>query len=124
MTNADRVKNRKVLVPMEEVLQQNSTGFWTEVLERVNVPCGPINIVAQVFGDPQVLHRGMKISVPHPLSSTRKVDRIGNPIKLSKTPVEYRLSPPVLGEHTYEMRQEVIGVTAGECSALKNGGII
>src|SRR3546814_5719993 len=60
--------------------------------------CCPINTVDQVFEDPQVVQRNMKISMPHPLAGRGAVDLIGNPIKLSETPVSYRRPPPVLGE--------------------------
>ena len=67
------------------------------------MPCSPVNDVDQVFEDPQVQQREMQISMPHPLSASGTVDLIGNPIKFSETPVDYRLPPPYCGQHTPTM---------------------
>lgn len=124
-TNADRVKHRDVLVPIvEAILKTKPMAYWVETLEKANVPCGPVNDVAQVFQDPQILHREMKISMPHKLAATGRVDLIGNAIKLSKTPVDYRLSPPTLGEHTDEILENILGLSAEERSSLRQKGII
>ena len=96
-TNADRVGNRAELTPLiRDVMQQRSTDEWLAALEAVNVPCGPVNTIDQVFADPQVRHRGM-------LATLRRADgtdvpTIGNPIKFSKTPVRYERPPPRLDE--------------------------
>ncbi|MDP7047746.1 MAG: CaiB/BaiF CoA-transferase family protein, partial [SAR324 cluster bacterium] len=64
-TNTDRVKNRKILAPMlNELTQRNSTQFWLEGLEKLQVPCGPVNTIKDVFDDPQIQHREMEISMP------------------------------------------------------------
>jgi crotonobetainyl-CoA:carnitine CoA-transferase CaiB-like acyl-CoA transferase len=124
-TNTDRVNNRDALVQLvEEFLKKRPTSYWTATLDQHGVPCGPINNVAQVFEDPQVLHRGMKISMDHSLSATGKIDLIGNPIKLSNTPVEYRRPPPILGEHTEEVLQEILGLSVDQCASLRGDGII
>jgi crotonobetainyl-CoA:carnitine CoA-transferase CaiB-like acyl-CoA transferase len=95
-----------------------------EVLERANVPCSPVNNVAEVFADPQVLARGMKIAMPHALSGKGTVDLIGCPLKLSETPVQYRRAPPTLGEHTEDVLREVLELPASRIEALRAGGII
>jgi len=61
------------------------------------VPCGPINTVAEAFAQPQVAARDMVVSVAHPNNPDLKL--VGNPIKLSRTPVSYDLAPPRLGQH-------------------------
>src|SRR3546814_4947957 len=96
----------------------------SDLFETANVPCCPINSLDQVFEDPQVLQRAMKISMPHPLAGRGEVDLIGNPIKLSETPVSYRRPPPVLGEHTDEILEEVLGLDLKEREALRGAGII
>ena len=71
---------------------------WLELLEAAQVPAGPINTVAEVFDEPQIQARGMQVNVPHALNENLQL--VGNPIKLSRTPVEYHRPPPMLGEHT------------------------
>jgi crotonobetainyl-CoA:carnitine CoA-transferase CaiB-like acyl-CoA transferase len=95
-----------------------------DVLEKANVPCSPVNDVAEVFADPQVLARGMKIEMPHALSGSGTVDLIGCPLKLSETPVQYRRAPPTLGEHTEDVLREVLELPSGKIDALRASGII
>ena len=76
-------------------------------MEANGIPGGPINTLADVFESDQVAARGMKISMPHPLSNTGYVDLIGNPVKFSKSPVTYRLAPPVCGADTMSVLSEL-----------------
>ncbi len=97
-SNQARVKNRAVLVPMLEAqMLRRRRDDWLVALEAAGVPAGPINNVEEVFADPQVLARGMRVKLPHPENPDLEV--AGCPIKLSRTPVEYRSAPPRLGEH-------------------------
>ncbi len=101
-TSAARVINRDTLIPaMRQVTITRSTAEWVKSFEVVGVPCGPINTVAQVFEDPHVKARGTKITLPHPLGG--EIPLVANPIRLSETPIEYRLAPPMLGQHTSEV---------------------
>jgi crotonobetainyl-CoA:carnitine CoA-transferase CaiB-like acyl-CoA transferase len=75
----------------------------------VGVPCGPVNALDQVFGDPQVQHRGGIVSQPHPRAHTGEVKTMGNPLKLSETPVQYRLAPPMRGQHQAEVLSDWLG---------------
>jgi crotonobetainyl-CoA:carnitine CoA-transferase CaiB-like acyl-CoA transferase len=103
--NAERVRRRDELVPMIEAVMRTRTQMgWLEALEAVGVPCGPINRLDQVFADPQVRARGMRMDLAHPLSGT--VPQVGNPLKLSATPVAYTQAPPLLGEHTASVLRE------------------
>ncbi|MDR6287739.1 crotonobetainyl-CoA:carnitine CoA-transferase CaiB-like acyl-CoA transferase [Inquilinus ginsengisoli] len=96
-TNQARVRNREVLVPIVAgLIAEKSRGYWLETLERRQVPCGPINTIDQVFADPQVAAREMRIEMAHPLAP-EPVALIGSPIKLSETPVTYRHAPPACG---------------------------
>jgi crotonobetainyl-CoA:carnitine CoA-transferase CaiB-like acyl-CoA transferase len=101
-SNRGRVHNRDTLVPLlqAKMLERNKDQ-WLELLESVQVPAGPINTVADVFAEPQIQAREMQVSVPHPLNPGLQL--VGNPIKLSRTPVEYRDPPPSLGQHTEEV---------------------
>jgi len=77
-------------------------------LEENGIPGGPINTLKDVFDSDQVAARDMKISMPHPLAGNGTVDLIGNPIKLSKTPVTYRRPPPVCGADTKSVLDELL----------------
>ncbi|MDS8548388.1 CoA transferase, partial [Streptococcus pneumoniae] len=83
---------------------------------------GPINDLAQVFRDPQVLARGLAVSIPHALAGN--VPQVASPIRLSATPVEYRLAPPMLGEHTEVVLEEVLGLGAEEVRQLRSVGVL
>ena len=98
-SNQLRVRNRDTLVPLlQGAMLQRSKAEWLELLEAAQVPAGPINTVAEVFQEPQIQAREMQVNVPHPLNPDLQL--VGNPIKLSRTPVEYASPPPMLGEHT------------------------
>jgi crotonobetainyl-CoA:carnitine CoA-transferase CaiB-like acyl-CoA transferase len=101
-TNPARVANRAVLIPlMRQTTVMRTTVEWIAALEAEAVPCGPINRLDQVFADPQVQARGLRIEMPHPAFGT--VPLVASPIRLSATPVQYRIAPPSLGEHTAEV---------------------
>ncbi len=97
-TNKLRVEHRDILVPLlQKKLLMQGRDEWLAALEEAGVPAGPINNIDEVFNDPQVQARGMRVKVPHPLNP--ELELPGNPIKLSRTPVEYLRPPPLLGEH-------------------------
>ncbi|MBZ0116665.1 MAG: CoA transferase [Sandaracinaceae bacterium] len=103
-TNAARVVNRDTLIPMLAArLRERTSADWERALSEAGVPCGPVHDVAQVFSDPQVLHRGMQVRMAQPRASSGHVDLIGNPIHASRTPPTYRRPPPALGEHKDEV---------------------
>ncbi len=122
-SNALRVKNRGILVPMlKDIFAARPSADWIKALEEVGVPCGPINDLAQVFADPQVRHRGMAVSMPHPQAGD--VTLVANPIRLSETPVAYDRAPPLLGADTAEILGDLLGVGEAELAALRAGGIV
>ena len=124
-SNASRVKNRKILAEMISKLTQcNSTQYWLEGLEKLQVPCGPVNTIKEVFDDPQIKHREMEISLPHPLSGKGDVSLIGSPVKMSATPVSYRNAPPTLGQHTNEILAEILGMDEEEYRDLAKKGVV
>lgn len=105
-TNAARVKNRKLLVPLlRQTTVKKTTEDWIALLEKANVPCGPINTLEQVFADPHVLAKGLRIDVPHPITGT--APGVASPLRLSKTPVRYQRSAPALGADTAEVLQKL-----------------
>lgn len=124
-TNADRVRNREIVVPVVAgILRQKPSAFWVEELPKIAVTCGPINTLDQVFADPHVLEREMMISMPHPKAGGASVNLIGSPIAMSKTPVNYQLPPPVLGEHTDQVLEEILGLNDTERESLRDQGVI
>ncbi|MBP3364945.1 MAG: CoA transferase, partial [Pseudomonas sp.] len=117
-TNKLRVANRSELVPLiRQATVFKTTAQWVAQLEAVGVPCGPINDLAQVFADPQVQARGLAMQLPHALAGL--VPQVASPIRLSKTPVEYRNAPPLLGEHTRQVLEQVLGLKAATVEALR-----
>jgi len=107
-TNAARVANRAVLIPLlRQATVMRTTREWIERLEAAGVPCGPINRLDEVFADPQVVARGLRVDLPHPVAGT--VPGVANPIRLSASPVAYRTAPPLLGQHTDEVLRDWLG---------------
>lgn len=122
-TNKLRVTHRAELIPLiRQVTVFRTTAQWVEALEVAGVPCGPINDLAQVFSDPQVQARGLAIEMPHALGGS--VAQVASPIRLSETPVEYRRAPPLLGEHTQEVLQNILGLKAEEVLVLREAGVL
>jgi len=100
--NATRVANRAVLIPLlRQATVMRTTHDWVAALEAAGVPCGPINRLDEVFADPQVRARGLRIEMPHPQAG--RVPLVANPIRFSASPVSYRHAPPMLGQHTDEV---------------------
>jgi crotonobetainyl-CoA:carnitine CoA-transferase CaiB-like acyl-CoA transferase len=122
-TNAARVANRTALIPLiRQATVFKTTSQWVEVLEQAGVPCGPINDLAQVFADPQVLARELAISLPHGLAGC--VPQVASPLRLSETPVEYRRAPPLLGEHTGEVLSRLLGLSTAQVAELHGAGVV
>lgn len=122
-SNAARVRHRDVLVPLiHDVTRRRTTAEWIAALEAAGVPCGPINTIPQVFDDPQVRHRGMRIEMAHP--SAGKVALVGSPIRMSKTPPTYRRAPPNLGSDTRDLLARLLGKERPQLDALHEQGVI
>ncbi|MNO76324.1 Succinyl-CoA:(R)-benzylsuccinate CoA-transferase subunit BbsF [compost metagenome] len=122
-TNKARVANREVLIPLiRQATVMRTTAEWIEILERASVPCGPINDLSQVFADPQVIARQLRIDLPHPLAGS--VPQVASPIRLSETPVEYRNAPPTLGQHTAEILEAVLGLDEATQAKLRESKVI
>lgn len=102
-SNAQRVANRELLIPLlEEQLQKKTVEEWLALLSAAHVPCGPINTIDKVFDNPQVQHRDMVFSLSHRVAG--EVPQVANPIKFSKSPLSYKQAPPTLGEHNEELQ--------------------
>ncbi|MCL2427673.1 MAG: CoA transferase [Alphaproteobacteria bacterium] len=125
-TNAARVQNRqRVTDTLAPVLKAHPTKWWIERLEALTIGCGPINTLEDVFADPHVVARGVVVEMAHgALADNGTVKVIANPVRLSQTPVDYRVPPPLLGEHTAEVLSERLGLDPRELAALREKGII
>ncbi len=122
-SNPARLKNRDELEEiMTTALAGKTSAQWLAALAEAGVPCGPINDLAQVFADPQVRHRGLRLDLPHGLAGT--VPSVAGPIRYSATPLEYQSGPPVLGEHTDQVLAAELGLEEDELAALRADGII
>jgi crotonobetainyl-CoA:carnitine CoA-transferase CaiB-like acyl-CoA transferase len=122
-TNRGRVENRKELIPLLAApMKTRTTAEWVAAFEADAVPCGPINTIAQMFEDPQVLARGLQIGLTR--EDGVQMPGVANPIQFSETPVEYEKAPPRLGDRTTAVLTKVLGLTDSEIAALKVSGAI
>ena len=105
--NIDRIANREILLEtLVPIIKEIDKETLLSAMNAAGVTCGPIHTIDEVFASDQVAAREMKITIPHPLSGSGKVDLIGNPVKFSQTPVTYRKAPPVCGADTDEVLNE------------------
>jgi glutaryl-CoA transferase len=123
-TNAARVENRQLVTDtLTPVMKTRTTAEWVDRLEALKIGCGPINSLRDVFADPQVRAREVVVHMPH-AATPNGVDVIANPVRLSETPPDYRLPPPLLGQHTDEVLSERLGFDHKKLAALRANGVI
>ncbi len=122
VANADRHVHRDELLPLlDAILVQQDADHWLSLFRQAGIPCGPINFVDEILNDPQVRARGVIVELEHPAAGL--VRSIANPVRLSETPVSYRLPPPMLGQHNAEVLAE-LGYDPADVTRLKAGGVI
>ncbi|HED13675.1 MAG TPA: CoA transferase [Gammaproteobacteria bacterium] len=125
ISNMLRVKHRQQLHPLLcERLIVKPSEYWIQGLNRLEVPCGPVNTVDQAFADPQVQHRKMVISIPYSDAAGGEIKMVANPLKFSATPVRYSLSPPKLGQDSDVVLQSVLGLDTEAIAKLREQGVI
>jgi crotonobetainyl-CoA:carnitine CoA-transferase CaiB-like acyl-CoA transferase len=107
---------------MRQATVMRATREWIALFEQVGVPCGPINTLADVFADPQVKARGLNFTMPHPVAGD--IPLVASPIRMSDTPVQYRSTPPQLGQHTREVLHDVLGLTPQHMDQLQQQGVL
>ena len=121
-TNSLRVLNRKSLnAIIKKTIKKKDISYWVKGLINVNVPCGPINNIEQVFKDPQVIFRKMAVDIKH---KNKKIKIVGSPIKLNKSPIIYKKSPPTLGEDTVSVLKKFLKLNKSKIVDLKKKNII
>ncbi|MFM9880834.1 MAG: CaiB/BaiF CoA transferase family protein [Burkholderiaceae bacterium] len=121
--NADRVRLRGALVPLlADAMKAQPKAYWLAALEEAKVPCGAINHMAEVFADPQVQAREMVTHWPHPHAADLPL--VASPMKLGLTPVRYDLPPPLLGQHTQEVLQELLQMDAEGLTFLRSEAVL
>jgi formyl-CoA transferase len=119
----DRIRNRDALLPLlSAMVEKRTSADWIAGMETAGVPCGPINDLKQVYDNPQVKARGMRIEIER--ADAGPVALVANPIKASRTPPTYRRPPPRLGEHTDEVLGSVLGWDAQRIAAAREAGAI
>jgi crotonobetainyl-CoA:carnitine CoA-transferase CaiB-like acyl-CoA transferase len=122
-TNAQRVRNRDEITRLlNEVFAGRTTHEWVALLDAAGVSNGPINDIAQVFEEPQVIARGLKFELPHAIAG--KVPLVASPMRFSETPLKHEVPPPALGQHTDEILRGVLKKTDAEIAKLKEGGVV
>ena len=122
-SNAARVANRAlVTATLTPVMQSRTTQEWVAALETAKIGCGPINKLSEVFEDPHVKARNCVVHMPH--ASGQTVQVIANPVRLSATPADYRVPPPLLGQHSEEVLSGLLGMGEAAIAALRDKGIV
>ena len=124
-TNSSRVKNRCDLNKIiNKIIKKKTIKQWVEGLVKVNVPCGPINNIQQVFEDKQVKSRKMVISMKHSKSKNKKIKLIANPINFSESKIQYKKPPPKLGQDTISVLKKFLKLGSKDLLDLKKKKII
>lgn len=119
----DRTQNYQSLIPIiEDAIRQQDTEYWVDVLSGMGVPVGPVQDIGQVSEDPQVNHREMFVEIDHPKLGPVKFT--GNPLKFSRTKSTPSIVPPELGQHTGEVLQDLLGMSAIEVASLEELGAV
>jgi crotonobetainyl-CoA:carnitine CoA-transferase CaiB-like acyl-CoA transferase len=122
-SNRARVQNRDILVPLiATAMRTRTTQEWVEALEAAAVPCGPINSIDQVFADPQVRHRGMRLELAR--ADGVKTPGVANPVRLSKTPIAYDRPAPSLGGDTQEVLTSLLKLDEAKIAELRKARVI
>lgn len=118
-----RIANRKVIVPiLEAIFRKNPAGHWLAALDQAGVPVSYVNTVAEVFEEPQVQAREMRLEVTH--AEAGSLPLIANPLRFSQTPIDRYEAPPGLGEHTEDVLREALGLSDDEIDQLRAAGVV
>ena len=118
-----RIVGRETLIPeLAKTMRTRGSEQWIARLESLGVPCGRINNYQQVFEDPQVVHRGLRVDLPTEDGGT--VSTIASPLRLMGTPVQYKLAPPKLGSSTEQLLKQLLHKSDEDISAYRKANVI
>lgn len=118
-----RITGRSELIPqLAKTMLEKGMNEWITILEQHDVPCGPINNYQQVFADPHVIHRGIKVDTPYEDGSI--ISTIASPLRLQSTPPEYKRPPPKLGDSNFEILNQLLGYSEESIEQLKKEKIV
>ncbi len=122
-TNAARLAHREMVVVMlNELFSQKDAAEWMALCDQIGIPTAPINNIAQVFAHEQVQARNSRVDVPHPTAGT--VSMVNSPLKIPTNPTTMRYPPPLLGQHTDEVLQSLLGLSATDIVDLHNENVV
>jgi CoA:oxalate CoA-transferase len=117
-----RTQNYKILEPiLTEAMKTKTTQEWVVELERVGIPCGPVNNIEQAANDPQIAARDMIIEVEHPEAGKFRV--VNTPFKFSRTSYKVAKASPDLGQHNREVLTQLLGMTDEDIDKLEQSGV-
>jgi formyl-CoA transferase len=121
--NSTRVANRSALREiLDDAFHARDADQWLAEFRRAGLPCGPINTIPEVFAHPQAEARELAVAAEHPTAGPVRFP--GFPYILSATPAEVRLPPPMLGQHTGQVLQEVLGYSPEQVAGLRDSAVI
>lgn len=118
-----RAKNRRALYAVvDAIMAEKTVAEWLTIADQVGLSAAPVNTIDKVFTDPHVLHRQMVQYVDHP--TLGKLPLVGHAQKMGATPLEMRLPPPLLGQHTDEVLRALVGLSEAKIGDLRERGVI
>ena len=122
-TNEQRVINRESLIEhLSKILLSQPTVWWINQLETLDIPCGPINTLQEVFNHSQIKHRNLVRKIPD--NCSKQIYTIASPINLSETPLQYRSASPDLSEHCEKILSSELGYDSKKIQHLRENGIV
>jgi len=107
---------------LEAIFSGQTADHWLGKFKAMKIPCGRVNDMAGVFNHPQIEALDMVVEMDHP--TAEKIKLVGIPVTYSETPGSIRRPPPLLGQHTEEILQSMLGYTEADIEALRAEGII